>query len=472
MIRFRRLFARNRRRFVWSGLAALLVPVTAANLSADSPFVGALALNLYTELLGAVLIVQFGLEFLLRRRDVELLPGLPKQDILTDSRTARKQVEIYETFSMLPTDHDGTTTLFELSVTEALANGAKVRVLVLAPNSAGLAERAHEIGRMLPVDELARQNFRSFHRLLHGVATGRIHAGDRADRLMVRLIEEKPPSTVYVVDDVLYHAPFPRAGRADVSQNLRIKITGTGSIGHHYRETFLEEWERSAPTTLEARTMAELVGVADHDYPVYAVFDWSTEVLYVAWVEAPDRRTARDYPSLMGRFRDPGPTTVRLFGVAQEWQVKLDQVVQSERPEEFARARRALDRRYGVASDPAGTLRILGGPLPGYVAVRRDPEGEAWPLYHVEHEDRRYVTWYGPGDHWLDCRHLTFPSTDEPARATPLALTVGGADLGTFRLVDAATTGVDRYALVRLFVDRYGFSFFTSAAIYEAVPGS
>lgn len=426
-------------------------------------FWGSLSINLFTEIFGAALIVKFGLEFMLKKQDVELLSALPKREIIKDCENARTRVEICETFSMLPTKYENTHKKFEAALSAAYENGANIRILILAPNSMGLKERNNEIGQILQVNDLAIQNFRAFHRLQFQFLT-REEPG--AGSYAVKLLEEKPASTVHVVDSNLYHAPFPKKGRADINQNLKIKISGEGSIGHHYRDTFVDKWdERDAVVSLNDATMASIDNIEEKSYPVYMHFDSSAELLYLAWLEVKYTGEELNYKKLAARIHSELPNDISLPCTQNTLVAKLDWLEEDADEIQYENVRQQLHRKYGVLPNGVQDLKIVSTSLESYVGYVTVNESRH-PVYYIDISDTTYIAWYGYGDYFLNHEYGKFLDKN-PLEFESVQFEITGKLSRNCVIRKSSMSKNKHRGIAGQFSDKYGFSFFHTDNIYE-----
>lgn len=176
-----------------------------------------------------------------RDRTVEF-DRLPLSQILGWLAEARRSVRILDTSSIL-IGQDGDETearAFVAAALRALANGATVRILLLAPTTSAALERAQEI-RDPGFDRMVERNIQ---RLRYLAAQLPDH-GIEPERLQVRLYDQLPVISVHQIDDRVMAGFLPYRRRSSLTSQYESQRHS--DLGEYAVDQFQRLWVRARP---------------------------------------------------------------------------------------------------------------------------------------------------------------------------------------------------------------------------------
>lgn len=174
-----------------------------------------------------------------RTLDFDRLPTAQILDWLAESD---RTVRILDTSSIL-IGQDGDAAgaeAFVRAALRAMANGATIRILLLAPTTSAARERAKEI-RDTHFDQMVERNIQRLRYLAAQLPS----RGIDADRLRVRLYDQLPEISVHQIDDRVMVGFLPYRRRSSMTSQLeteRHSELGVYAIGQ-----FEQLWNRARP---------------------------------------------------------------------------------------------------------------------------------------------------------------------------------------------------------------------------------
>ncbi|HEX4788763.1 MAG TPA: DUF5919 domain-containing protein [Actinospica sp.] len=167
---------------------------------------------------------------------------LPTEQIVDRLAHAERSVRILDTSSIL-IGQDGDEAgaqAFVRAALEAMANGATIKILLLAPTTSAAQERAKEI-RDEHFDQMVERNIQR----LRYLATQLPARGIEPDRLQVRLYDRLPEISVHQMDDRVLVGFLPYRRRSSMASQLeteRHSELGVYAVGQ-----FEQLWNRARP---------------------------------------------------------------------------------------------------------------------------------------------------------------------------------------------------------------------------------
>jgi len=176
-----------------------------------------------------------------RDRTVEF-DRLPLSQILGWLAEARRSVRILDTSSIL-IGQDGDESearAFVAATLRALANGATVRILLLAPTTSAALERAREI-RDPGFDRMVERNIQRLRRL----AAELPDHGIEPERLQVRLYDQLPVISVHQIDDRVMAGFLPYRRRSSLTSQYESQRHS--DLGEYAVDQFQRLWVRARP---------------------------------------------------------------------------------------------------------------------------------------------------------------------------------------------------------------------------------
>ena len=167
---------------------------------------------------------------------------LPSGQILERLAGAERSVRILDTSSIL-IGQDGDEAgaeAFTQAALRAMANGATIRILLLAPTTSAARERAKEI-RDTHFDQMVERNIQ---RLRH-LAAQLPSRGIDPDRLRVRLYDQLPEISVHQTDDRVVVGFLPYRRRSSMTSQLETERHA--ELGVYAVGQFEQLWTRARP---------------------------------------------------------------------------------------------------------------------------------------------------------------------------------------------------------------------------------
>ncbi|WP_034265186.1 DUF5919 domain-containing protein [Actinospica robiniae] len=176
-----------------------------------------------------------------RDRTVEF-DRLPLSQILGWLAEARRSVRILDTSSILigQDGDEAEARAFVAAALRALANGATVRILLLAPTTSAALERAQEI-RDPGFDRMVERNIQ---RLRYLTAQLPDH-GIEPERLQVRLYDQLPVISVHQIDDRVMAGFLPYRRRSSLTSQYESQRHS--DLGEYAVDQFQRLWVRARP---------------------------------------------------------------------------------------------------------------------------------------------------------------------------------------------------------------------------------